>query len=204
MVQSTSLSEIELTNFAVAVRSHPMKNEIRPRKLVCLSGFMGSGKSTTGRLLASQLGWTFVDLDRRITDAAGQSIPEIFSKRGEAEFRRLEHEQLSRVLAEAIGDQKPRIVSLGGGTVAQPQNLAILHDSGAALIWLDCPIEELLVRCAQITDRPLFRDEGSFRRLYQERLPFYEMSDHRVDSHAEPARVVEHILALGIFSKVTV
>jgi len=181
-----------------------MKNEIRPRKLVCLSGFMGSGKSTTGRLLASQLGWTFVDLDRRITEAAGQSIPEIFARRGEAEFRRLEHDQLARVIAEASGDQKPRIVSLGGGTVAQPQNLAILRDSGAVLIWLDCPIEELLVRCAQITDRPLFRDEASFRRLYQERLPFYEMSDYRVDSQAQPARVMEQILALGIFSKVTV
>jgi len=165
---------------------------------------MGSGKSTAGRLLASQLGWMFVDLDHRITDAAGRSIPEIFAGRGEAEFRRMEHEQLARVVAEASGDQKPRIVSLGGGTVPQPQNLALLRDSGAALIWLDCPIEELLLRCAQITDRPLFRDEASFRRLYQERLPFYEMSDYRVDSHAEPARVVERILALGIFSKVTV
>jgi len=181
-----------------------MKNERRPRKLVCLSGFMGSGKSTTGRLLASQLGWTFVDLDRRITDAAGETIQEIFARRGEAEFRRLEHEQLSRVIAEASDDQKPRIVSLGGGTVAQPQNLAILRDSGAVLIWLVCPIEELLVRCAQITDRPLFRDETSFRELYRKRLPFYEMCDYRVNSHAEPARVMEQILALGIFSKVAV
>lgn len=181
-----------------------MKNESRPRKLVCLTGFMGSGKSTTGRLLASQLGWMYVDLDRRITEAAGQSIPEIFARKGEAEFRRLEHEQLARLIAEATEDQKPRIVSLGGGTVAQPQNLALLRESGAALIWLDCPIEELLVRCAQITDRPLFRDEASFRRLYQERLPFYEMSDYRVDSSVPPARLVEQILALGIFSKVTV
>ncbi len=181
-----------------------MKNESRPRKLVCLTGFMGSGKSTTGRLLASQLGWMYVDLDRRITEAADQSIPEIFARKGEAEFRRLEHEQLARLIAEATEDQKPRIVSLGGGTVAQAQNLALLRESGAALIWLDCPIEELLVRCAQITDRPLFRDEASFRRLYQERLPFYEMSDYRVDSSVPPARLVEQILALGIFSKATV
>jgi shikimate kinase len=181
-----------------------MKSEIRPRKLVCLTGFMGSGKSTTGRLLASQLGWMYVDLDRRITEAAGQSIPEIFARKGEAEFRRLEHEQLARLVAEASGDQKPRIVSLGGGTIVQPQNLALLRENGAVLIWLDCPIEELLVRCAQITDRPLFRDEASFRRLYQERLPFYEMADYHVDSSVPPARLVEQILALGIFSKVTV
>jgi shikimate kinase len=147
---------------------------------------MGSGKSTTARQLSSQLGWINVDLDKRITDAAGQSIPEIFAKKGEAEFRRLEHEQLARLIAEAIGDQKPRIVSLGGGTIAQPQNLA------------------LLIRCAQITDRPLFRDEASFRRLYQERLPFYQMADFRVDSSAPPARLVEQILSLDVFGKVTV
>lgn len=181
-----------------------MNGETRPRKLVCLTGFMGSGKSTTGRLLASQLGWSFVDLDRRITDAAGQSIPEIFARKGEPEFRRLETEQLSRLIAEAAADQKPRIVSLGGGTLVQPQNIARLRESGAVLIWLDCPIEELLLRCAQITDRPLFRDEASFRRLYQERLPFYEMSDYHVDSSVPPARLVEKILALGIFSRVTV
>jgi shikimate kinase len=180
------------------------KPDQRSRKLVCLTGFMGSGKSTTARHLASQLGWTNVDLDRRITDAAGQSIPEIFAKKGEAEFRRVEHEQLARLIAEANADQKPRIVSLGGGTIVQPQNLALLRDSGAILIWLDCPIEELLVRCAQITDRPLFRDEASFRRLHQERLPFYEMADYRVDSSLPPARLVERILALGIFNKVAV
>jgi shikimate kinase len=181
-----------------------MKTEQRLRRLVCLTGFMGSGKSTTARQLASHLGWMNVDLDRRITEAAGQSIPEIFAKKGEAEFRRLEHEQLARLIAEASVDQKPRIVSLGGGTIVQPQNLALLRDSGAISIWLDCPIEELLVRCAQITDRPLFRDEASFRRLYQERLPFYQMADYRIDSSVPPARLVEQILALGIFGKVTV
>jgi shikimate kinase len=180
-----------------------MKIENRPRRFVCLTGFMGSGKSTAAKQLASQLGWMNIDLDRRITEAAGQTVPEIFAKRGEAEFRRLEHEQLARLIAEANEDQKARIVSLGGGTVAQPQNLALLRESGAVLIWLDCPIEELLIRCAQITDRPLFRDEASFRRLYQERRPFYEMADYRVDSNVPPARLAEQILALGIFGKVT-
>ena len=78
-------------------------------------------------------------------------------------------------MAESTATQKPRIVSLGGGTITQPQNLALLREAGAALIWLHCPIEELLQRCAQITDRPLFRDEASFRRLYAERLPTYEI-----------------------------
>jgi shikimate kinase len=181
-----------------------MTPDIRIRKLVCLTGFMGSGKSTTARLLAGQLGWMNVDLDKRISEATGLTIPEIFTRSGEPEFRRIEHEQLARVVAEADDSPKPRIVSLGGGTIAQPQNLALLREHGAVLIWLRCPIEDLLVRCAQITDRPLFRDEASFRRLYQERVSTYEMADYCVDTTVEPARVVERILALGIFPKVTV
>ena len=86
------------------------------------------------------------------------------------------------MVAESVATQKPRIVSLGGGTIMQPQNLALLREAGAVLIWLHCPIEELLHRCAHITDRPLFRDEASFRRLYEERLPTYELADYRVES----------------------
>jgi shikimate kinase len=180
-----------------------MTAEIRPRRLVCLTGFMGSGKSTAGRLLAGQLGWTHVDLDRRITEVAGSTIPEIFARAGEAEFRRIESEQLARIIAETDQAQKPRVVSLGGGTIAQPGNLALLREHGAILIWLYCPIEELLRRCAQITDRPLFRDEASFRSLYEERLPTYQLADHKVASDRDPWRVVEQILQLGIFPKVT-
>jgi shikimate kinase len=180
-----------------------MTNEIRTRKLVCLTGFMGSGKSTTARILASQLGWLNTDLDKRIAEAAQITIPEIFARMGEAEFRRIEHEQLARLAAETAATQKARIVSLGGGTIMQPQNLALLREAGAVLIWLHCPVEELLHRCAHITDRPLFRDEASFRRLYEERLPTYELSDYRVDSRSEPSRVVEQIMALGIFPGVT-
>jgi len=180
-----------------------MISENRQRRLVCLTGFMGSGKSTTARILASQLGWLNTDLDRCITEATHMSIPEIFSKFGEAEFRRIEHEQLARVVAESMATQKPRIISLGGGTIMQPQNMALLREAGAVLIWLHCPVEELLHRCAHITDRPLFRDEASFRRLYEERLPTYQMADYKVESQGDPARVVEQILALGIFAGVT-
>lgn len=85
----------------------------------------------------------------------------------------------------------------------QAQNLALLRQHRAVLVWLECPVEVLLSRCAQITNRPLFRDEASFRLLYLQRLPFYQASDYRVDSNTEPLRVVEQILALGIFPKVT-
>jgi shikimate kinase len=177
--------------------------EARVRKLVCLTGFMGTGKSTVARLLARQVGWPHVDLDKRITDATGLEILDIFAQMGEPEFRRIEHEQLVRVVGEAAELQQSRILSLGGGTNVQPHNLALLRENGAVLVWLECPIEVLLPRCARITNRPLFHDEASFRELYQQRLPFYEASDYRVDSNTEPLRVVEQILALGIFPKVT-
>lgn len=181
-----------------------MLNETRARTLVCLTGFMGTGKSTVARLLARQVGWQHVDLDKRIVEATGQTIPNIFSRLGEPEFRRIEHSQLARILGEAAEQQKPRIVSLGGGTTAQQQNVTLLRQSSVALIWLHCPISDLLKRAAHITDRPLFRDEASFRKLYEERLPSYELADYRVETNTEPLRVVEQILALGIFPKVTV
>ena len=180
-----------------------MKNDVRTRRLVCLTGFMGSGKSTVARLLARQIGWQYVDLDKLIAEATGATIPEIFAKLGEPAFRKIEHQQLEKTIGEAVAMQKSRIVSLGGGTTAQPDNVTLLRERGAALIWLHCPVEELLSRCAHITNRPLFRDEASFRRLYQERLPSYEIADHRVETNIEPLRVVEQILALGIFPKVT-
>jgi len=179
-----------------------MAIDSRSRAIVCLTGFMGTGKSTVARLLARQIGWQHVDLDKRIVEVANQTIPEIFAKRGEAEFRRIEHEQVVRILGEATEQHRPRLISLGGGTTAQPQNLTLLRQAGAVLIWLHCPVDDLLKRIAHIQDRPLFRDEASFRKLYKERLPFYELADHRVESNVEPLRVVEQILALGIFPKV--
>lgn len=163
---------------------------------------MGCGKSTVARLLARQIGWHYVDLDKRIVDRAGLSIPELFAQFGEPAFRQMEHEELARILGEASEMGKPMVVSLGGGTTAQSQNLVLLQKSGCALVWLHCPIDELLSRCARITNRPLFQDEASFRELYQQRLPFYELADYRVDSTVEPLRVVEQILALGILERV--
>jgi shikimate kinase len=164
---------------------------------------MGTGKSTVARLLARQVGWHYVDLDRLITEASGLTIPEIFERLGEPGFRKMEREHLERIVGESVELNKPRILSLGGGTTAQPENVTLLRENGSVLVWLHCPVEELLPRCARIKNRPLFRDEASFRRLYQERLPSYQLADHRVESNTEPLRVVEQILALGIFPKVT-
>jgi shikimate kinase len=175
-------------------------------KLLCLAGFMGSGKTTIGRLLAQQLGWRFTDLDERIQERAGLRISEIFEKLGEPAFRTLEHEQLVRALAEAASSDSGTVMALGGGTFAQPANLVALRQAckpaegprEGCVIWLDCGIEELLARCVTMEDRPLFQDEAAFRTLYQQRLPFYRLADLRVPSSGTPRQVVERILALGV------
>jgi shikimate kinase len=205
MVQSTSTSVTDaLTpghnnhSSAKATSAAPLLN----RRLVALTGFMGCGKSTVARLLAKQIGWIYSDLDKRIIARAGMSIPAIFSQLGEPAFRQIEHEELERILGEVAATSKPTVVSLGGGTTAQPANTDLLQRAGCLTVWLHCPVEELMQRCSHITDRPLFKDEASFRRLYQERLPYYELARYRVEGSVEPLRVVQSIIALGILEGV--
>ncbi|HEX9760850.1 MAG TPA: shikimate kinase, partial [Candidatus Acidoferrales bacterium] len=119
-------------------------------------------------------------------------------------FRETEHQMLGQVLGRARTRRQPTVVALGGGTLAQAQNQPIIRDGATTLIWLDCPLEILLLRCVNMPNRPLFRDEKSFRDLYAQRLPFYEQADYRVASDTDPRIVVEQILALGIFERVSV
>jgi shikimate kinase len=166
--------------------------------ILCLAGFMGSGKTTVGTLLARQLAWRFVDLDERIEESAGLSIPEIFERLGEPAFRQLEADQLRAALGRASENKESTVLALGGGTYAQPGCLEFLRAAGAPVLWLDSPLELLLARCMTMTGRPLFRDESSFRALYAQRLPSYQLADYRVDSSGEPTQVVAEILRRGI------
>lgn len=166
--------------------------------ILCLAGFMGSGKTTVGTLLARQLAWRFVDLDDRIEESAGLPIPQIFERLGETFFRQLEADQLRTALGRAAELKQGTILALGGGTYAQPGCPEFLRSAGAPVLWLDSPIEVLFSRCMTMTGRPMFRDEGSFRALHAQRLPSYQLADYRVDSSNEPAEVVAQILRLGM------
>jgi len=166
--------------------------------ILCLAGFMGSGKTTVGTLLARQLAWRFVDLDNRIEESAGLAIPEIFERLGEPSFRQIEADQLRAALGRATEMRESTVLALGGGTYAQPGCPEFLRAAGAPVLWLDSPIDVLLSRCMTMPGRPLFRDEASFRRLYAQRLPSYQLADHRVDSSGEPTQVVAEILRRGI------
>lgn len=165
-------------------------------RILCLTGFMGCGKTTIGRRVSRQLGWRFVDLDTRIEERTGLTISTIFQRLGEPAFRDIEHELLTTTLAEATELQLRTVLALGGGTFAQPRNIELLRSASALVLWLDTPLEDLLGRCVTKTHRPLFKDEASFRRLYAERVPFYQKADVRICNAGDPQKVVATICSL--------
>ncbi len=165
---------------------------------IYLVGFMGSGKSTVGRLLADRLGWNFVDLDEEIEAQQRMRIGEIFDRYGEAYFRRLEHEALRRHV-RAIQRGEPTVLALGGGAFAQPENYALIEENGIS-IWLDCPLEVARRRIEQDTNRPLARDPAKFEQLYHARRASYARADYRIEVTGEdPEQIVEAILRLPAF-----
>jgi shikimate kinase len=167
-------------------------------QVICLAGFMGSGKTTVGTLLARHLAWRFVDLDDRIEESAGLTIPQIFERFGEPAFRQMEADQLRAALGRSSENRESTVLALGGGTYAQHGCPEFLRTAGVPVLWLDSPVELLLARCMTMTGRPLFRDEASFRALHAQRLTSYQLADHRVDSSGEPTEVVSDILRRGI------
>jgi shikimate kinase len=160
---------------------------------IYLVGFMGSGKSMIGRMLAHALGWSFFDLDDEIEAAEKTSITEIFETRGELEFRRIESEMLQQHVAW-IEHGRPAVVALGGGTFAQAKNRALLEDRGIT-IWLNCPFEIAAKRVGQASHRPLARDPEMFAALYQDRLESYQLAAIHIEiTSDDPAAAVKAIL----------
>lgn len=147
---------------------------------VALIGFMGSGKTTIGRLLADSLACAFLDLDEEIAKSAGASPAEIFRVSGEAEFRRQESAALRRS-SEIPGNM---VLACGGGVVGAAENRRILREKFAA-VWIDVPLQEIYRRLsADSGGRPLWSSAGAVgvaecgvdqrnEALYQARLPLY-------------------------------
>ncbi|HYM12243.1 MAG TPA: shikimate kinase [Bryobacterales bacterium] len=174
-----------------------MHLKLKGSPLIALVGFMGCGKSTAGRLLAERLGWQFVDLDEEIERRTGRAVPEIFEQEGEAQFRQLEHEAF--VEQQRLARQgRARVVAMGGGAFVESRNRDQLEVTGLS-IWLDCPLDELWLRVAKESHRPLARRREDFDRLYQQRLPHYRLADFTVAASDAPPRVVEAILKLPLF-----
>jgi len=103
------------------------------------------------------------------------------------------------VLGRTAEARESVVLALGGGTYAQQGAPEFLRSQRIPVIWLDSPFQSLLARCMTMTGRPLFRDEESFRALYAQRVPSYQLADYRVDSSGDPALVVAEILRLNLF-----
>lgn len=157
---------------------------------IFLVGFMGSGKTTVGRLLAEKLGFEFVDLDDEICRRAGTTIPDIFERAGEAAFRQMETETLKEIVRRTN-----IVVALGGGAFVGQENRRLIRQHGVS-IWLDCPLSVILARLDGVTDRPLFRTPSQVEALYHRRLPSYALSDIRINAgRVSPEEVVHEILS---------
>jgi shikimate kinase len=157
--------------------SHSQKNS-----LIFLVGFMGSGKSTLGPILANTLGYDSYDIDKLIEKKAGKKIVDIFREDGEPAFRTLERETL-----QEAASFKRSIVSLGGGTITNETNFQIARTHGV-LLYLKLSPEEIVQRVQHRNDRPMLRDEhgnqlkGEALRqrvgeLLAAREPFYTRAD---------------------------
>lgn len=142
--------------------------------LIALTGFMGSGKTSVGRLVADALGCPFLDLDEIIVKKAGRSIPEIFQADGEKGFRRLEKDALEKTVAKYA--ENTAVLALGGGTVTVPGAVKLLQEK-TLCIYLQADIDTLIGRLeGQTEGRPL-ADDNMAGRLAQ-REPLYQEAAH--------------------------
>jgi shikimate kinase len=156
---------------------------------VALIGFMGSGKTTVGRIVAARLGYAFLDLDERIQAQHGLSVRQIFQSAGEEAFRELE----SSALRE-LSSRRRAVVAAGGGAPVREANRWFFRESHT--FYLEISFAEFLRRTASSPNRPLRGlSEAELQALFASRLPVYrELGDTVVSEGRVPAQVAEEIL----------
>ena len=176
----------KITTTSAAISAHLRR--------LALTGFMGAGKSTIGRILAGRLQWDFLDLDAHLEARTGATIPELFARHGEAHFRRLE----SAALASALGRSKT-ILALGGGTPEELTNRLLLEQTpGTFTIFLDAPFPTLFDRCMlQDIARPVLEDPAAAQLRFAHRHPLYRrLAGLTIDTaDLTPEQTVDAILA---------
>lgn len=189
-----------------------------PRRIV-LTGFMGAGKSTVGRILAARLRWPFLDIDSLITAEHGRTVAQIFADHGEEHFRRLEAEAIARVLdplqQDPPNNYEQAVVALGGGAIETDAVRELLFSQPSSVpatvtIFLSAPLPELLARChigdsaagstpleagEETPVRPLLTAAEPLKDRLGRRLPHYRRAHLTVDTAGIPAvEVVDRIL----------
>lgn len=160
---------------------------------IVLCGFMGCGKTTVGRQLASLAERPFVDMDRYIEEQAGMTVSDIFRDFGEEDFRRREYEACVSLAAAS-----DLVIAAGGGALTFPRNAEALA-AGCTIVLLRVSPETVLRRLKGDTSRPLLAredKEAAVRELYAARLPLYEQAAGlQVNGEQPPLQVAKDILA---------
>jgi shikimate kinase len=159
---------------------------------IVLAGFMGTGKTTVGQIVAARTGLAFVDTDAVIVARAGRSIAEIFAAQGEPAFRALEAEVCADLAAG--GGQ---VIATGGGALLDPRTVAAFAD-GNLFVCLTCDLDEIARRIGDDPLRPLARDGiERLARLLESRRPIYARVPHQIDtSSLTPQQAAEEIIRL--------
>lgn len=165
---------------------------------IILCGFMGTGKTTVGKLVAARLGWQFADTDQVIEARCGKRVSAIFAEEGEAAFRQMERDLCHEIAASWRG----YVIATGGGMVLDATNRELLRRSGC-LICLDLPPEHLARRLAGKTDRPLLANPPNgdlvahIQALLAARAEAYRAVPHHVDTtNLSPYGVSEAVLEI--------
>jgi shikimate kinase len=168
-----------------------------PRRII-LTGFMGSGKSTLGPLIAHRLGWRFIDVDNVIEADAGLTIAQLFASQGEAAFRDREHATIARLASKSA-----LVLALGGGAIERAETRDLLLNSpGTLLVHLQVELATTLARCAGTeATRPVLADQANLASRYSRRLPFYRTAHVSIEVDAlTPQQAVDAILASASLS----
>jgi shikimate kinase len=163
-----------------------------PIRRIVLTGFMGSGKTTVGPILAVRLGWRFVDADDVIVAETGMPIAKFFAQHGELEFRHREQSTIARLAA-----LDSLVLALGGGAIEIAATRQLLSSSpGTLLVHLDVTLETTLARCGGTEHtRPVLADQANLRARYERRLPLYRIAHLSITADAlTPEAVVDAIL----------
>jgi shikimate kinase len=148
-----------------------------PRHNIALAGFMGTGKSSVGRLVAQQLTLDFVDADSLIIERAGRSIAEIFATDGEATFRALEAE-----VCRELAHRPDLVIALGGGALLNAETRAVF-ESTSLLVCLQASLDEIIRRVGSDPSRPLFSvDREKTRHLLESRAEMYNSIPYQVQT----------------------
>jgi shikimate kinase len=160
---------------------------------IFLIGFMGTGKSTVGRMLAAEIGFAFTDLDEVITREAGQSVGQIFAAEGEAGFRVREARAV-----HTVSGLRATVVATGGGAACREASLVTMLAAGR-VVALSAPPAEVIRRTGTGPGRPLLHakadPEGIAAVLLAEREPFYARAHHRIDTVGKsPGEVAREII----------